>query len=150
MLTRRYHRGRASWALSFTILFMAFLASPGCSSLWKAKEKIVVQHDTTTVHHRDSIYRRDSVWVREYVKGDTIYLEKYRDRILYRDRWRDSIVVKHDSLTVETTKEVKVERPLNAWKRFKIGGFWWLLALAAVGWRKELLRLIRKAAGLFM
>lgn len=48
------------------------------------------------------------------------------------------------------TKEVKVERPLNAWKRFKIGAFWWLLALAAVGWRKELLWLIRKAAGLFV
>lgn len=47
------------------------------------------------------------------------------------------------------TKEVKVERPLNAWKRFKIGGFWWLLALAAVGWRKQLLWLIKKAAGLF-
>lgn len=48
------------------------------------------------------------------------------------------------------TKEVKVERPLNAWKRFKIGAFWWLLALSAVGWRKELLWLIRKAAGLFV
>ena len=47
------------------------------------------------------------------------------------------------------TKEVKVERPLNAWQRFKIGGFWWLLVLAAVGWRKQLIWLIRKAAGLF-
>lgn len=46
-------------------------------------------------------------------------------------------------------KEVKVERPLNAWQRFKIGAFWWLLALAAVGWRKQLLWLIKKAAGLF-
>lgn len=47
------------------------------------------------------------------------------------------------------TKEVKVERPLNAWQRFRIGAFWWLLGLAAVGWRRELLWLIRKAAGLF-
>lgn len=47
------------------------------------------------------------------------------------------------------TKEVKVERPLNAWQRFKIGAFWWLLGLAAVGWRKQLLWLIKKAAGLF-
>ena len=47
------------------------------------------------------------------------------------------------------TKEVKVEQPLKGWRRFKIGAFWWLLALAAVGWRKELLWLIKKAAGLF-
>ena len=46
-------------------------------------------------------------------------------------------------------KEVKVERPLNAWQRFRIGAFWWLLVLAAVGWRKQLLWIIKKAAGLF-
>ena len=147
MLTGHHHRGRALRALSCTILFMAFLASPGCSP--RIVEKVVVQRDTTEIHHRDSIYRRDSVWVREYVKGDTIYLEKYRDRILYRDRWRDSIVVRVDSVAVERVKEVKVEKPLNAWKRFKIGGFWWLLALAAVGWRKQILWLIKKIAGLF-
>ncbi len=147
MLTGHHHRGRALWALSCTILFMAFLATPGCSP--RIVEKVVHQHDTTEIHHRDSIYRRDSVWMREYVKGDTIYLEKYRDRILYRDRWRDSIVVRVDSVTVEAVKEVKVEKPLNAWQRFKIGAFWWLLALAAVGWRKQILRLFRKIAGLF-
>ena len=147
MLTGHHHRGRALWALSCTILFMAFLATPGCSP--RIVEKVVHQHDTTEIHHRDSIYRRDSVWMREYVKGDTIYLEKYRDRILYRDRWRDSIVVRVDSVTVEAVKEVKVEKPLNAWQRFRIGSFWWLLALAAVGWRKQILRLVRKIAGLF-
>lgn len=147
MLTRHHHRGRALWALSCTILFMAFLASPGCSP--RIAEKVVYQHDTTEIHHRDSIYRRDSIWVREYVKGDTIYLEKYRDRILYRDRWRDSIVVRVDSVAVDRVREVKVEKPLSLWKRVKLGGFWWLLALAAVGWRKQILRLVRKIAGLF-
>lgn len=147
MLTGHHHRGRALWALSCTILFMAFLASPGCSP--RIVEKVVHQHDTTEIHHRDSIYRRDSVWVREYVKGDTIYLEKYRDRLVYRDRWRDSIAVRVDSVAVERIKEVKVEKPLNAWQRFRIGSFWWLLALAAVGWRKQILWLIRKIAGLF-
>ena len=142
MLTGHHHRGRALWALSCTILFMAFLATPGCSP--RIVEKVVHQHDTTEIHHRDSIYRRDSVWVREYVKGDTIYLEKYRDRILYRDRWRDSIVVRVDSVTVEAVKEVKVEKPLNAWKRFKIGAFWWLLALAAIAWRKPLMAIFKK------
>lgn len=48
------------------------------------------------------------------------------------------------------TKEVKVEQPLKGWRRFKIGAFWWLLALAAAGWRKELLWLIKKAVALFV
>lgn len=43
-------------------------------------------------------------------------------------------------------KEVKVEQPLNAWQRFKIGSFWWLLALAAAGWRKPLFAIIRRAS----
>ena len=47
------------------------------------------------------------------------------------------------------TKEVKVEKPLSTWQKFRIGAFWWLLGLAAVGWRKQLLWLIRKAASLF-
>lgn len=129
------------------VFVLLLAASASCSP--KIVERIVVQHDTTTVHHRDTTYRRDSIYIREWMKGDTVYVDRFRDRYLYRDRWRDSIVVRVDSVAVETTKEVKVERPLNAWKRFKIGAFWWLLAIAAVGWRRELLWLIKKAAGLF-
>ena len=148
MLTRSHHRrSREPGTIVFLMVFLFLLS--GCGLL-RPRERIVTQRDTTIINHRDSIRLRDSIYVREWMKGDTVYVDRFRDRYLYRDRWRDSIIVKHDSLTVETTKEVKVERPLNAWKRFKIGAFWWLLALAAVGWRKELLWLIRKAAGLFM
>lgn len=121
----------------------------GCGSLWKARERIAVQHDTTTVHHRDSIHHQDSIYIREWIKGDTVFVDRFRDRYVYRDRWRDSILVQRDTTVINHTKEVKVEKPLNAWQKFRIGGFWWLLALAAVGWRKELLWLIRKAASLF-
>ena len=148
MLTRRHHNCSREPGTIVILVVLLFLLS-GCGLL-RPRERIVTQRDTTIINRRDSIRLRDSIYVREWMKGDTVYVDRFRDRYLYRDRWRDSIIVKHDSLTVETTKEVKVERPLNAWKRFKIGGFWWLLALAAVGWRKELLWLIRKAAGLFM
>ena len=153
MLTRPHHRGsRPSGHYQYTLysfavsLFLVFLT--GCSLL-RPRETVRTVHDTTTVHHRDSIHFRDSIYIREWMKGDTVYVDRFRDRYLYRDRWRDSIRVKVDSVAVERTKEVKVERPLNAWQRFRIGAFWWLLALAAVGWRKQILRLIKKAAGLF-
>ena len=98
----------------------------------KIVERIVVQHDTTAVHHRDSIFTKDSVYIREWMKGDTVHIYEYRDRIIYKDRWRDSIVTKVDSFAVETVKEVKVEKPLSVGQRAKIGLFWWLV-LAVLG-----------------
>ena len=98
----------------------------------KIVERVVVQHDTTRVHHRDSIFHRDSVYIREWMKGDTVHIYEYRDRIIYKDRWRDSIVTKVDSFAVETIKEVQVEKPLSVGQRAKIGLFWWLV-LAVLG-----------------
>lgn len=131
MLTRRHHRGGEGWTLSvydffIGIILLALLSA--CSP--KIVERIVVQRDTTVVHHRDSILRRDSVWMKEYVKGDTVFIEKYKDRYVFRDRWRDSIQVRerHDTTTVE----VKVERQLTWAQKAKIGAFPWVL-LALVG-----------------
>lgn len=127
MLTRRHHRsgGRACHrALSFFIS----LALSACSP--RIVERVVYQHDTTTVHQRDTAYRRDSIYVREWVKGDTVFVDRFRDRFVYRDRWRDSVSVKevHDTTAVE----VKVEKPLSWSQKAKIGAFPWLL-LSIIG-----------------
>lgn len=101
------------------------LLFPGCSP--RIYERIVTQHDTTRVVVRDSIrfYDRDSIFIRE--KGDTIY--QYVERWRWRDRVRvDTILrVRVDSVAVEREKIVQVEKPLSAWRTFKIGAFWWLL-----------------------
>ena len=44
-------------------------------------------------------------------------------------------------------REVKVEKRLNPWQRFRIGAFWWLLGLAAFAWRKPIAALLKKLAG---
>ena len=108
------------------VLLLAVCAS--CSP--KIVERIVVQHDTTTVHHRDTTFRRDSVYIREWMMGDTVYIEKYKDRYVFRDRWRDSVSVRevHDTTAVE----VKVEKPLSWAQKAKIGAFPWLV-LAVIG-----------------
>lgn len=109
-------------------------------------ETIRYQRDTTYVQQVkvDSVYRRDSVFVRE--KGDTvfIYKERIRDRYVFR---HDTLrLVKVDSVAVERVKEVKVEKPLSAWKSAKIGAFWWLVAavLLFLLWtfRKPILKLL--------
>lgn len=110
------------------VLVLLSALCAGCSP--KIVERIVVQHDTTTVHHRDTTYRRDSIYIREWMKGDTVYVDRFRDRYVFRDRWRDSvsIVEKHDTTSVE----VKVEKPLSWAQKVKIGAFPWLL-LALIG-----------------
>lgn len=128
------------------IIYIVMMLVGFCSCSPRIIEHTIIQHDTTKVVKVDSIwkYEKDSVFVKE--KGDTIY--KYVERIRYRDRYKiDTLVkVKVDSVTVETIKEVKVEKPLSWWKSFKMGMFWWLFALCAglLVWtfRKPLLKLL--------
>lgn len=126
------------------IIFLLAASLASCSP--RIVEHIVYQRDTTTVHHRDSVFFRDSVYVREWLKGDTVYIEKFKDRYIYKDRWRDSISIRevHDTTTVEK----KVQRELTAGQKAKIGAFWWLVAglIAALAWifRKPLLAMLGK------
>ena len=132
MLTRRHHTRpagrRGSGAINFFSLIFMVISLSACSP--KVIEKVVVQRDTLMVHHRDTTYRRDSVYIREWMKGDTVFVERFKDRYVFRDRWRDSIQVRerHDTTTVE----VKVERQLTWAQKAKIGAFPWVL-LALVG-----------------
>lgn len=118
-------------------------ALPGCSR--KFVERIVERHDTTYVNRRDSLHIIDSVYVKEYVKGDTVFIEKFKDRYVYKDRWRDSISIKevHDTTTVEK----KVERELTAGQKMKINSFRWLLigllGFAVWTFRKPILKLVK-------
>lgn len=128
----------------FVFVSVAFCALPACSP--RVVEKVHTEYVTQTVHHRDTTIRRDSIYIREWLKGDTVYVEKFRDRYVYRDRWRDSVQVKevHDTTSVE----VKIEKSLSWSQKAKIGAFWWLLAVALglAGWtfRKPLLSIIKK------
>ena len=65
-------------------------------------EVIVNKHDTLVT--RDSIYEKDSIYIVK--NGDTV--TAYRDRIYYRDRWRDKIVYR-DSIK---TDSVRVPMPV--------------------------------------
>ena len=110
--------------------------------------QIRVERDTTyiTNHTRDSVYFRDSVYVKELVKGDTVYIEKYRDR------WRDRVKEVHDttvkyqllrdSVTVEIP--VRVEKKLSVAKKFKLWAFFPLILIGLIGWRREIVKLVSR------
>ena len=62
------------------------------------------------------------------MKGDTVYIEKYKDRYVFRDRWRDSVSVRE----VHDTTAVEVKKNLSWAQKAKIGAFPWLV-LAVIG-----------------
>lgn len=130
-------------ALGFMILWAALSS---CSP--RIIERVRTEYVTQTVHQRDTVATRDSVYIREWMRGDTVFVDRFRDRYVYRDRWRDSVRVQVDSFAVERVKEVQVEKPLSCGKRAKIAAFWWLVAaVAAMGawtFRKPLAGLVTK------
>lgn len=118
---------------------------------------IPLEADQAIVHIGDTSHRETSIAVSDaWVGADGFLHHELRNkpgRLAHPVQLPERFLVSNVQNTRETarviTKEVKVEQPLKGWMRFKIGAFWWLLALAAIGWRKQLLWLIRKAAGLF-
>ena len=117
-------------------LLAVLVASCGAA---RVQTQTIYVRDTTYISKMqvDSVYKRDSVFVKE--KGDTIYkyVERYRDRYKFL---RDTIYrYKVDSVYVDKERVVKVEKQLTAWQRFKMRGFWALLAAMAccIAWKNR-------------
>ena len=85
-----------------------------------------VQVDTTFIH--------DSVHIKEVVNGDTVRVVEYRDRYHYDFKYilKTDTLRLVDSVLVEKTKELKVEKPLSWAKKAKLSLFPWLLG-AGIG-----------------
>ena len=109
--------GKAWKALIAIIIAMVCV---GCKSV-EYVEVETIRLDT--LHHYelqyDSIVRIDSIYEREYVKGDTVFLEKTKYH--FRDKVKmvtDTIVEK----AVETKEvPVEVEKKLSVWDKVRIG-----------------------------
>ena len=126
------------------ILFVAlFVALSSCSP--RIIERVRTEIEYRDRIQKDSVFVRDSIFQKEYVKGDTVYLDKYVYKYIYKDKLKtDSIYVAvHDTTTVEKL----VEKQLTPMQKAKQKSFWWLiLALAGcLVWifRKPILKLIK-------
>ena len=95
------------------------------------------QHDTTYVH--------DSTYIKEYIKGDTVRIVEFREKYKYLYKYinKTDTVAVHDTLSVEKIKEVKVERTLSWWQKFRLVLFPVLLLGLLWAYRKELLSIIK-------
>lgn len=114
-----------------TFALLAVLVT-SCGAAKKQVETIYLR-DTTYISkvQVDSVFRRDSVFVKE--KNDTIYI--YKEKVRDRYRLLRDTVYRHkvDSVYIDKVREVKVEKELTAWQKFKMNGFW-ILAAIVVGY----------------
>lgn len=126
-----------------SILLACLLLAVSCSPR-------IVEHVRTQIEYRDrvqrdSLYFRDSIYIKEQIKGDTVYIDRFKYRYIYKDKYKTDTLLRevHDTTAVE----VPVEKSLSAWKSFKIGAFWWLVVALIVSllwiFRKPILKLIR-------
>ena len=78
-------------------MVITLLALPSCKSVSVVNSSEV--QDVQKFRSVDTVYRHDSVFVREFIRGDTIYLT----RTEWRDRWRTRI-------ERDTVVDVRVEK----------------------------------------
>lgn len=96
-----------------------------------------VQHDTTFVH--------DSTYIKEYIKGDTVRIVEFREKYKYLYKYinKTDTVAVHDTLSVEKVKEVKVEKKLSWWQRFRLVFFPIMLLGLLWAYRKQIIAFVK-------
>ena len=117
----RKERHAVIWMVIY-LVSVCLIALAFCS----CKTKIVTVEKVRDVYHNVTDTIRDSikheVFVKEFVKGDTVY--KYHTEYLYKDRWKvhDSIIIQRDSVPypVEVIKEV--EKKVTPWYNWLLIG----------------------------
>lgn len=120
-LVKRREWEAARWAARM-IIVIACLTGCASSRHTTTDVKVVTLHDTVAITRTqvDTLIKRDSVYLREWLKGDTVFRTEYREKTIYKPSYRtDSIyIMKQDTVTVDVVKEVPAE--LTKWQKFRL------------------------------
>lgn len=126
--------------LPILLLFIAASCSP------RIIENVRTEVEYRDRYVRDSLFLRDSVYIKEYIKGDSVYINKEVERLRYRDRYihDTTFVAHHDTMTIEKPVPAKLTRVQQA--KLDSYGFLFFLAFALLVWtfRKPLIALIKR------
>lgn len=137
-------------ALLWAVAWVLVLLLTGCKGAteYVTVEKVVERTDTVREVQllRDTAHVRDSVFLTQYLRGDTMYVVKYKERVEYRERVKRDTVYKskRDSVAVPVPYPVEfvkeVEKPLKWWQKWLmwIGAFAVLVVAGALvlKWKK--------------
>lgn len=114
------------WMLLGWILFCIIcMLLTSCKTKTVVVEKVVDRYTHTTDTIRDSI--RNDVFVKEYVKGDTVFVDKLQTLYKYVYRAKTDTFIQRDTIPYVVTQEVAKEKKLTLWQRIRL---WLFLPMA--------------------
>lgn len=110
---------------------------------------VIVEKNVTrdTVSHLENAYAKSDAVVSDGFLSHSLETRPQTIYVPIETHVVDTLVIHDEAQTITQTVEVPAE--LTWWQRFRLGAFWWLVGLALVGWRRELLALVKAIIKLF-
>lgn len=111
----------------YTIFLMSGICFTSCRSIkYVPVETVKTEYKTRDSIRFDSIYEHDSIFL--FVKGDTVYKEKYRYKYRYLTINKTDTVMKTDSVQIP----YPVEKQLTRWQQMKIELGGWAVGVIVI------------------
>lgn len=113
--------------LLYIILLTIAICLTSCRSIkYVPVETVKTEYKTRDSIRFDSIYEHDSIFL--FVKGDTVYKEKYRYKYRYLTINKTDTVMKTDSVQIP----YPVEKQLTRWQQMKIELGGWAVGVIVI------------------
>lgn len=113
--------------LLYIILLMLAICLTSCRSIkYVPVETVKTEYKTRDSIRFDSIYEHDSIFL--FVKGDTVYKEKYRYKYRYLTINKTDTVMLTDSVQIP----YPVEKRLTRWQQMKIELGGWAVGVIVI------------------
>lgn len=113
--------------LLYIILLMLAICLTSCRSIkYVPVETVKTEYKTRDSIRFDSIYEHDSIFL--FVKGDTVYKEKYRYKYRYLTINKTDTVMLTDSVQIP----YPVEKQLTRWQQMKIELGGWAVGVIVI------------------
>lgn len=116
----------------------------------KTKTIVVPEYHTDTTYitktQYDSIWAHDSIYLHEYIRGETLFVEKEKWHTLYREKIITDTLYKSKVDSIPVPYPVEKKQTFGQRCAIKLFPFFFLLAIALLIWvlRKPIGKLIRK------
>lgn len=124
--------------LLYIILLTLAICLTSCRSIkYVPVETVKTEYKTRDSIRFDSIYEHDSIFL--FVKGDTVYKEKYRYKYQYLTINKTDTVMLTDSVQIP----YPVEKQLTRWQQMKIELGGWAFGMAIISLIVLIIRLVK-------
>lgn len=124
--------------LLYIILLMLAICLTSCRSIkYVPVETVKTEYKTRDSIRFDSIYEHDSIFL--FIKGDTVYKEKYRYKYRYLTINKTDTVMLTDSVQIP----YPVEKQLTRWQQMKIELGGWAFGMAIISLIVLIIRFVK-------